>query len=484
MLALSAGIVLALALPGLQWWPLIFLFPGLLLESLTATRDWKTGAALGLLAGCAHWILAAHWVVPLLRAYAGMSLPTALGSLFLMGMVLGTTWALPMGLLVLFPRRLRALAFPVLWILSEGIRSFPPFQFPWNTTASCLSSVPSLLASASVWGAPGLGWALLALGSAAWALRWQESRRKGVVLASTALGMLILLSVIAPNPKPCGRPLKVVALQPGTLLEERWDPSNWQNLADGVWKMSGIAAASRPGLILWPESAMPFRFDSDHAYRNRVLSIAKEMDATLFLNSLASSKSGDLSNSVFAVTPKAGVSRFDKIHLVPFGEYVPLWARFFFPEHLVHEIGDFVPGRKVSLLDTGGVPAGVSICYEVVFPRLSAAEVRQGAEILVTLTNDGWYGRSWALDQHFAQAVLRAVECRRWVLRAALTGISGFISPEGRVLKSLPAGRRGWIEGEIQPMTGLSPAARWPDWWNGVMLIFLVVLWCRRQSGS
>jgi apolipoprotein N-acyltransferase len=239
-----------------------------------------------------------------------------------------------------------------------------------------------------------------------------------------------------------------------------------------VWRLSAEAVAGRPDVILWPESAMPYRIDADPAYRLAVHRLAETHDVVVVLNSVAASPDGGYANAAYAVDPSGSVSRYDKMRLVPFGEYVPAWARWFFTDSLVREVGDFAPGTRVRLLKAD-VPMGMAVCYEIVFPDLIAAEVRTGAQVLATLTNDAWYGASWALDQHFAQAVLRAVETRRWVVRAALTGISGVIDPTGRVVEHLGAGERGVLLAAVEPSDGVTPAARWCDWWT---LLCLAVL--------
>jgi apolipoprotein N-acyltransferase len=131
-------------------------------------------------------------------------------------------------------------------------------------------------------------------------------------------------------------------------------------------------------------------------------------------------------------------------------------------------------------------PLGVAICFEVVFPDLPAAEVRHGAEILTTLTNDGWYGFSWAPRQHFAQVRLRAAENQRWFVRAALTGISGFIDPSGRVVSRLEVGESGILVDDVQPMTGLTPRTQWGDWWAVLCAVATVAMFLvsrlRRRS--
>jgi apolipoprotein N-acyltransferase len=180
---------------------------------------------------------------------------------------------------------------------------------------------------------------------------------------------------------------------------------------------------------------------------------------------VASLDGGGFANSAFLATGE-GVSpvRYDKVHLVPFGEFVPRWAQFAFTDSLVREVGAFTPGRQPVVLPAR-VPLAVAICFEVVFPDLATAQVRAGAQLLTTLTNDGWYGFSWAPRQHFAQVRLRAAETRRWFARAALTGISGFIDPSGKVVSQLEVGETGFLTESVQPMTGLTPRVRFGDWW-------------------
>ena len=177
-----------------------------------------------------------------------------------------------------------------------------------------------------------------------------------------------------------------------------------------------------------PESRQR-RLETDAAYVERVTGLAAALDVEIVLNSIGATADGGYANSAYLVTDN-GVSpvRYDKVFLVPFGEYLPPWAEAITSEALVREVGRFTPGDEVTPLPAL-VPLGVAICYEVVFSSHSSAAVGAGAELLVTLTNDGWYGFSWAPVQHFPQVQLRAAEHRRWFARAALTGISGFVDP-------------------------------------------------------
>ncbi len=148
----------------------------------------------------------------------------------------------------------------------------------------------------------------------------------------------------------------------------------------------------------------------------------------------------------------AGVvlGRYDKRHLVPFGEYLPLKHIFFFFKKLTGSIGDFTPGNKNTLLRFGNVRIGTLICYEIIFPQLAAADVRHGANLLVTITDDAWFGDTSAPYQHLSMAVFRAVEDERYVVRAANTGITAVISPTGRIVAETKLFVPGFIDGTVK----------------------------------
>jgi apolipoprotein N-acyltransferase len=290
---------------------------------------------------------------------------------------------------------------------------------------------------------------------------------------------------VSPRPVPAGPGVTVAVVQPGTTLEEKWDPSMGREVADRVWSMTAEAALMGADVILWPESAVPYSLENDPNYREMVENFAHEFDVEIVLNSIGPVAGGGYANSAYLVTPDGvAPTRYDKVQLVPFGEYVPPWARLAFTESLVREVGAFTPGDAPVVLPAS-VPLGVAICFEVVFPDLVAREVRGGAQVLATLTNDGWYGFSWAPLQHFAQVRLRAAETQRWFARAALTGISGFVDPMGRVLSHLEVGQSGVLVETVVPMRGMTPRASWGDWWAVLCAVGVVggLVWSRRGGG-
>ena len=200
--------------------------------------------------------------------------------------------------------------------------------------------------------------------------------------------------------------------------------------------------------MLWPESSTPFYFEEDPAAAGQVRTIARQAKVPILIGSdqIEHGAPTKYYNAAFLVREdgtSAGVYR--KMHLVPFGEYVPLKRLLFFAAPLVEAVSDFSPGTSAVLLPVRGHLISTSICYEIVYPDLVRTFVRGGSELLTTITNDAWFGRTSAPYQHFAQASMRAIEEGRYLVRSANTGISGIVDPYGRVLARsahLRAGRR------------------------------------------
>lgn len=485
VLAAFAGLTLALAMPGPGLWPLVVLFPGLLLEAIERGGEKWRPWLLGWLAGTMYWVVATNWVLEVMHHYGGLPFVAAVGSLLGMGVYLGVIWLLVVGLTALVRPPWRIWFFPLAWVAIDALRRFQPYQFPWSDVALVFGNTPAMLGSLPIWGASGLGWSVVAVGTGLWGLARPDRRPAAVALLITAIGSTVVFSVLAPTIEPSGPAIRVAVIQPGTTLEEKWDPGEWQEIADRVWALTRQAADAGAEIVLWPESAVPFRIDADETYREIVTGLAAEFDIQIVLNSVGEIAGGGYANSAYLVT-RDGVSpvRYDKVHLVPFGEYVPPWAAFAFTDALVREVGRFTPGEAVTPLPAA-VPLGVAVCYEVVFPGHSTGAVRAGAEVLVTLTNDGWYGFSWAPVQHFSHVRLRAAEQRRWFVRAALTGISAFVDPHGRVQSRLGVGEQGLLVADLQPVTEPTPRARWGDWWAiGCAIMAVALFLSPRSRGS
>ena len=464
--AAGAGVSLALALPGAGLVPLVLVVPGLLRRALAGGRGWRA-FRVGWAAGFAGWVVGVAWVVIVLHRYGHLFLPLAILGLVLMAAILGLGWGLVGWGVSRVPPHWRIWALPLALAAFEEVQRFPPWIFPWNPAAAALTPLPALLAPAPVVGAIGLSLLCYLLGSALDALLDPDLRRSGIVwLVVTGVAWAALsipsLRLLATREPWSGATVKVAALQPDVPLEMRWDAANEAVIERRVWDLTRRAAAAGATWVVWPESAVPRTLERDREFRDAVEALARGARVWLTVGAIGFGPGEDeYFNSVYTVSP-AGLrpGRYDKIHLVPFGEYVPLAGRIAALKALVREVGSFTPGTNPEPLAGPAGPTGIAVCYEVAYPSLFAAEVRRGAAVLATITNDGWYGDSAAPRQHLALAIQRAAENRRYHVRAANTGISAVVDPLGRVVARLDFGRQGLITATVRPLAGETPFAR------------------------
>lgn len=454
----GAGLTMALALPGLHLWPLILAVPALFRRAVGERQGWAAFRA-GWVAGLAQWLAAIPWIVIVLHRYGNLWLPVALLGWVLMSAILGLLWGLAAAATARVAPGRRLWAIPLFLTAVEIMQGWPPFIFPWNPAATVAAGSPWLMAPLPVTGAAGLSLLLFLAGGALDGLVSPGMRRRGMVHGVAVVLVFGSAAVVAPAFRPAGPPVTAAAVQPNVPLEVRWDEVNLAAIESRVWRLSAEAAAAAEWVV-WPESAIPRAVERDPLYRRRIERFARSHDVWMVVGSIGFGSTGkEYYNSLHVVSPDGLTPwRYDKVHLVPFGEYVPVVGSLPFLAPLVREVGSFTPGRSTLPLPGPAGPTGMAICYEVAYPSLVAAATRQGAQVLVTITNDGWYGDSAAPRQHLALAVLRAAEARRYLVRAANTGISAVIDPGGRVLTRLGMNREGVITAEVRPGEGVTPA--------------------------
>ena len=456
--AAGAGLAMALALPGPGWFPLVMVVPGLLRRSLVGTSGWRA-FRIGWLAGFAQWVVAVAWVYIVLHRYGHLAAPLALLAVAVMAAILALGWGLVGWATSLTPERWQPWMLPLALTSFELIQHLPPWIFPWNPAAAVATAWPPLLAPAPIVTAAGVSLLLYLVGGALDALLVPRLRRVGIAQLAVTVAVFAIASLAAPRFRSAGPPVPVAALQPNVPLEVRWDADNLVEIEERVWRLTAEAAGSGARWIVWPESAVPRNVEGDAVYRARIELTARTQKIWLLVGSIDRGGADEYFNSVHAATPAGLVPwRYDKVHLVPFGEYLPLAVRWLLPHALVREVGSFTAGRHELPLPSPAGPAGVAVCYEVAYPTLYAAEVQRGATVLANITNDGWYGDSAAPRQHLALAILRAVESRRYLVRAANTGISAVIDPTGRVIDRLGFGRAGLVQADVMAGVGVTPA--------------------------
>jgi apolipoprotein N-acyltransferase len=367
-------------------------------------------------------------------------------------------------------------AFPAAWVALEFARSRLFSGFPWMLLGYDLSASPRLRQAADIAGVSGLSFLLALSGVSVYLSVRSLSRhgiRKGSVPAIPAFVTAIFLFAYgaaflagtAPAPD-AGPPLRVGIAQGGIDQSEKWDPGNQERTLVVYEELTQQARDSGAQLVVWPETAAPFFYGWEPALSRRLEGIAARAGIPLIFGApwFDPEGGGRVYNSVFHMDGRGVVrGRYDKRHLVPFGEYVPIPKFLFFLRKLTYGEKDFSAGTGPSLFETGGSRASASVCYESIFPSLIGDGVAAGAGWLVNVTNDAWFGDTVAPHQHLAMARLRCVEFRRPMVRAANSGISAFIDARGDTAHSIGLFRRGFATAEIRPASGVTPCGKIGD---------------------
>ena len=363
---------------------------------------------------------------------------------------------------------------PAVWVAVEWARTYFFSGFPWNLAAYAAIDFPGALALSGIVGAYGVSY-LVVWANTGLALAW---RTKSWRLAGSIVGSCLLILIWG------GRwsnntgledrslnALQVSVVQPNIDNMVTYDAAVVAENYSKLLQLSFEACDELNVLVVWPESAAwPFSYERDPGLRRDVERLTKR-GCSVMLNSTVEEE-GEYYNAALLVTPSGDVHRYRKRHLVPFGEYVPFKKFLPMIDRLARNAGDYSAGGKPSPLALGEHKIGTAICYEITFPAEVAHQVRAGATVLTTLTNDAWYGDTSAPWQHFRAARFRAAENRRPLIRSAITGVSGLISPTGVVEQRLGVGEEGVLRAEIYGHTKLSPFSRFPGAVPLVCLLF------------
>lgn len=491
-MALS-GVFFALGFPDFDLHLLAVVGLAILLSLFAVQTRRRHALFLGWGWGTIVWLINVPWVIPVMSKYGGLPKPVGIGIFILMAIYVGMNGAI-LGVLVqhLVQRRFGWAILPIAWAAEEFFRArfFP--SFPWNPTAVMLIDYPVLIMPTQLVG-PFVASALFALIPAffAW-LFIARPKREFVTVAAASSGALLAIWIsagwtllISENARIAREPKqKAALLQPNISQEQKWDQAQHVALFEKVISMTAKGLDAGATTIVWPESTVPWPYVTTDFFRGTVEAYSAKYSADIILGSVAYDEAheGKIWNSAYLVTNGKTNGRYDKIRLVPFGEYVPFRQFFFFAGKLVRNVGEFQRGTNESPLP-GRNQYGLAICYEVVFPEITATQVRNGANVLVTITNDAWFDRTSAPRQHLNMARLRAVESNRYLLRAATTGISASVDPAGRIKESLPLFTEGMIFASFAPRGGMTPYVRYGDWFGFASLVAVVgFLFLKRRN--
>jgi apolipoprotein N-acyltransferase len=397
-----------------------------------------------------------YWIFDTMDQYGGLSTPAAALALFLFCCYLGLYHGF-FGLLLSLlagPRRdyRRALATaPFLWVAVELARTRIT-GFPWNLLGIAQVGNVALCRIAGWTGVYGISFEI-ALVNVALAAAFLVPREKRGAMLAAALAAGAVLQAGSLIEAPAGKPDHAALLvQQNIPVAANWTPAYFQQTLRDLTELSVKSTAASPvkiDLTVWPESPAPF-FTNDARFRAAVSDMARDTHTWIVAGSIGTSASqggpAPMFNSAALISPGGEwTARYDKIHLVPFGEYLPFPSLFSFAGGLTREVGESQRGTSRAPLDAGGTGLGVFICYESIFPD----EVRQfadgGAQVFVNISNDGWYGDSGAYAQHLNQTRMRAIENNRWLVSATDTGVTASIDPWGRVVAQIPRKERATL---------------------------------------
>ncbi len=427
VLALFSALLLVLLFPGfnLTWLAPVALAP--ILIACARELSWKRRWFYGWAAGAAFWCGVCPWIEFVMDVHGGMGPWGGWGTFVLFGLYKGLHMAVFATLAgFLMPRWWAIPAVAALWTGIERTHGF--FGFAWLDLGNAGIDMPWPMRLAPITGVYGLSFVFAVLSCALALLIVRRPRRELLWLV-----VLIVPITLPGTPGAVAGSRRALVVQPNVDTEMQWTE---ENVRDTEQKLASLSRAQGEDLILWPEVPAPF-YVTDAKFRDYTARIAQDAGVPFLFGAVGFTPQRDPLNSA-AMMDASGkiVDRYDKINLVPFGEFIP--PMFGWVNRITKEIGDFVAGKRVVVFPLDGHKLGAFICYESVFPDLVRQFVRGGAEVLVNLSNDGYFGHSAAHQQHLEIVRMRAAENRRWILRATNDGITAAIDPAGRVVERLP----------------------------------------------
>jgi len=473
LVLVAAGVLGALAFPRTGWSALawIWLVPALVSGAM---RPRRAAVLDGWLAGTVFYVVLLRWLdhtflhysaipwpltwlpIVALAAYCGLYLGAVAGAVAWLRGRLGAGPAL-------------ALA-PALWIVGEWLRGWLMGGFPWGLLGYSQAAQLPVIQVAELGGVYAVSFLLVAVNAALAGILALGPRR---AWPGAALAMVLLVGTLAFGLHALGRAsgsgagsVEVAVIQPSIEQTIKWDPARHAQILDIYEGLTREAARTRPSVVLWPETATTIFLRGDPVLLERLRRLSEEVGTPILVGSIdrRDRPREQFLNSAFLLTGQGITAKYDKIHLVPFGEYVPLASLLGFVKGWAEFISEFGTGDTETVFPLPGAPFGTVICYEVIFPELFRGFMVGGAAFMANITNDAWFGETSGPWQHLGMLPLRAVEHRVAIARAANTGVSAFVEPTGRIGPTLPLLERGVLHRRIPLRDRTTLYTRFGDW--------------------
>jgi apolipoprotein N-acyltransferase len=464
----TAAFVMALAFPRTDWslTPWVGLTPLLVIATSRAPR---TAFFWGWASGTIFFLVLLRWLQFTFQVYSEIPWPLVYGPVFLLAAYCGF-WTGAVAWLVSWLAERRSAAFalalvPFFWVAAEWLRGHLFGGFPWGTIGYSQYLRLRVIQIAELAGVHGVSFVLLAVNAAiagCVVLRWRHALA-GVGAAAVLVAATLVFGSVRlaePTPTSVGR---VAIIQPSIEQPLKWEPRHTRETLGIYFALLRRVGEERPQLVVWPETAAPTILRRDPVLVERFRAAAAELGAPMLLGSI-DEVNGRFRNTAFLINDQGIVGRYDKIQLVPFGEFLPLSGVLGFVRGWAQFIAELEAGSRAVVFNAPPAPFGVVICYEGIFPDLFRQFVRDGALLMVNMTNDAWFGRTSGPEQHLAMYPFRAVEHRVSIVRAANTGVSAFIAPSGMIVRRLHLFERGVMTESVPLRTRRTLFTRVGDW--------------------
>ena len=497
LIGAASGAALSLSFTGLYFSIYSWICVGVLLLAILGARR-HVAFECGFLHGLLFTLTSVPWIATVLTVHGGLPVWGGWGVLLLIagawGLLIGA-FALAVHQLSRKSVELACFGAPFLWVVFEFVRAhLPEISFPWNLLGYPAAGNPGLLQITAITGIYGLSFlavginALLAWAAASTKLGW----KKRAAIAGAAVAILLIAMFVGPRLVPQAEAKHYArAVQPDFPEAEEY-PTDWfqKNAAEmkELEKLSLTPSEQKPDLVVWPEAPAPFSFQ-DSQFATIASNLAIHAGHPFLAGVIEWKKPVDPSdkvprggvapyNSAMLVDPQGQrVFVYDKVHLVPFGEYEPFPLIHQVVTSVSEEVGGFHKGNKyvVGRLPNG-YKFGVFICYEAIYPNEVRRFTAGGAQLLINISNDGWFGRSAAAQQHLHMVRVRAVENRRWIVRCTNNGYTVSVDPYGRIFESLPPDVRSATDLPYDFRTDTTTYVRFGDWFAWMCVIVSAIL--------
>lgn len=487
-LPVFSGIMLILCHSPISLFPVAFISLVPLLISLKEENPSRNFIS-GLIAGVTGYLGIIYWVTVAMNRYGGLDIFTSIVIMLLLVLYM----AMYVGIFsyVITFLRLRYyfpifLSAPFVWVILEYIRGFFLSGFPWALFAYSQYNFLPFIQIVSFTGVYFISFLIVAVNSIIYYV-WKEKRFP--LLFGIIILFLILVNFLYGFAKLKddgigGEKRHVAIIQANIGQELKWDEQFKTKTVEKYIKMT-VEQAKGVDLVIWPETSLPFAFNTTKKTEELLKSLVVSINTDLIFGTVHVEDGDKFYNSAYLINRQGEVAGYyNKVHLVPFGEYTPLKEYIPFLEKITATGGNFSAGKAHIPLKSSFGNVGVLICYEGIFPRISTETVRKGAQVMINLTNDAWYDRTSAPFQHLIFYVFRAIETDRFILRAANTGISAIIDNRGRIKTRTNIFEDAVLKGDFYLSDRETFYVRYGDWFVCLMTIFFLLLSVRFFKGS